>query len=83
MRESGNAPPPAREGYAGGCVSASQCCCIDCMSGWAPFENTGEDYLKSTALMEACSRSNVVIPVVGLAQSPGRPLSRRPRSSLP
>jgi hypothetical protein len=35
------------------------------MSG-GPFENTGEDYLKSTALMEACYRSQASNQVVTL-----------------
>ena len=47
-----------REGFAGDCVSAIQRHFVDRMLDGAPFENTGEDYLKSTALMEACYRSS-------------------------
>jgi hypothetical protein len=37
------------------------------MASGAQFENTGEDYLKSTALMEACYRSHATRQVVTLA----------------
>lgn len=47
-----------REGFAGDCVYAIQRHFVDRMLDGAPFENTGEDYLKSTALMEACYRSS-------------------------
>ena len=36
------------------------------MASGAPFENTGEDYLKSTALMEACYRSQTTGQVVSI-----------------
>ena len=36
----------------------------------APFESTGEDYLKSTALMEACSRSHATGQAVAVIPSP-------------
>ena len=50
--------PHPREGFAGDCVYALQRHFVDRMLDGAPFENTGEDYLKSTALMEACYRSH-------------------------
>jgi predicted dehydrogenase len=50
--------PHARDGFAGDCVYAIQRHFVDRMLDGAPFENTGEDYLKSTALMEACYRSS-------------------------
>jgi len=46
--------PHSREGFAGDCVYAIQRHFVDRMADGAPFENTGEDYLQSTALMEAC-----------------------------
>lgn len=49
--------PHPHEGFAGDCVYAIQRHFVDRMADGAPFENTGEDYLKSTALMEACYRS--------------------------
>lgn len=50
--------PHTREGFAGDCVFAIQRHFVDRMADGGPFENTGEDYLKSTALMEACYLSN-------------------------
>jgi predicted dehydrogenase len=50
--------PRTREGFAGDCVYAIQRHFVDRMLDGAPFENTGENYLKSTALMEACYRSS-------------------------
>lgn len=58
--------PHTREGFAGDCVYAIQRHFVDCMASGAPFENTGEDYLKSTALMEACYRSQATNQVVTL-----------------
>ena len=58
--------PHPREGFAGDCVYALQRHFVDCMASGAPFENTGEDYLKSTALMEACYRSQATNQVVTL-----------------
>ena len=46
-----------REGFAGDCVYALQRHFVDRMRDGEPFETTGEDYLKSTALMEACYKS--------------------------
>jgi predicted dehydrogenase len=56
--------PHTREGFAGDCVYALQRHFTDRMLDGAPFENTGEDYLKSTALMEACYRSHATGQVV-------------------
>lgn len=50
--------PHTREGFAGDCVHAIQCHFAEGMRDGAPFESTGDDYLKSTALMEACYRSH-------------------------
>lgn len=50
--------PRTREDFAGDCVYAIQRHFVDRILDGAPFENTGEDYLKSTALMEACYRSS-------------------------
>ena len=58
--------PHTREGFAGDCVYAIQRHFVDCMASGAPFENTGEDYLKSTALMEACYRSQATGQVVAI-----------------
>jgi predicted dehydrogenase len=58
--------PHTREGFAGDCVYAIQRNFVDRMIDGAPFENTGEDYLKSTALMEACYESQTTGQVVGL-----------------
>ncbi|MEO6244518.1 MAG: Gfo/Idh/MocA family oxidoreductase [Opitutaceae bacterium] len=59
--------PHTREGFAGDCVYAIQRHFIDRMADGDPFENTGEDYLKSTALMEACYRSHATGQVVTLS----------------
>lgn len=56
--------PHPRAGFAGDCVYAIQRHFVDRMLDGAPFENTGEDYLKSTALMEACYRSHATGQVV-------------------
>jgi predicted dehydrogenase len=56
--------PHTREGFAGDCVYAIQRHFVDRMIDGAPFESTGEDYLKSTALMEACYRSHATGQVV-------------------
>jgi predicted dehydrogenase len=49
--------PHTREGFAGDCVYALQRHFVDRVLDGQPFESTGEDYLRSTALMEACYRS--------------------------
>ena len=53
-----------REGFSGDCVHAIQRHFVDRLLDGAPFESTGEDYLKSTALMEACYRSHASGQVV-------------------
>ncbi len=59
--------PHSRDGFAGDCVYALQRHFVDRMLDGAPFENTGEDYLKSTALMEACYRSHATGQVVSVS----------------
>lgn len=59
--------PHTRVGFAGDCVYALQRHFVDRMLDGAPFESTGEDYLKSTALMEACYRSHATRQVVTLS----------------
>lgn len=56
--------PHTRAGFAGDCVYAIQRHFVDRMLDGAPFENTGEDYLKSSALVEACYRSHATGQVV-------------------
>jgi len=46
-----------RRGFAGDCVHALQQHFADRLRDGAPFESTGEDYLRTTALVEACYRS--------------------------
>lgn len=47
-----------RQGFAGDCVHALQRHFTDCMLNDLPFERTGEDYLKTVALVEACYESS-------------------------
>lgn len=61
--------PHPRAGFAGDCVHAIQRHFVDRMRDGAPFETSGDDYLKSTALMEACYRSHASGQVVGLPAS--------------
>lgn len=56
--------PHTRQGFAGDCVYALQRHFVDRMADGAPFENTGEDYLKTSALVEACYRSHATGQVV-------------------
>ena len=56
--------PHTRAGFAGDCVYAIQRHFVDRMADGNPFESTGEDYLKSIALMEACYRSQSTGQVV-------------------
>jgi len=49
--------PHERRGFAGDCVHALQQHFVDRLRDGAPFESTGEDYLRTTALVEACYRS--------------------------
>jgi predicted dehydrogenase len=46
-----------RKGFAGDCVYALQQHFVECFRSGAPFESTGDDYLKTVALVEACYRS--------------------------
>lgn len=62
--------PHTREGFAGDCVYALQRHFVDRLLDGAPFESTGEDYLKSTALMEACYRSHSTGEVVRIPLQP-------------
>jgi predicted dehydrogenase len=62
--------PHTRDGFAGDCVYAIQRHFVDRMRDGAPFESTGEDYLKSTALMEACYRSHATGQVISLPAPP-------------
>jgi len=47
-----------RKGFAGDCVYSLQRHFTDCMLNDLPFESTGDDYLKTIALVEACYESN-------------------------
>lgn len=47
-----------RNGFAGDCVYALQRHFTDCMLNGTPFESTGEDYLHTICLVEACYESN-------------------------
>ena len=58
--------PHTRDGFAGDSVYAIQRHFANRMADGAPFENTGDDYLKSTALMEACYRSQASGQVVAV-----------------
>jgi predicted dehydrogenase len=49
--------PHERRGFAGDCVYALQRHFVDRLRDGGPFESTGEDYLKTIALVEACYRS--------------------------
>jgi predicted dehydrogenase len=55
-----------RQGFAGDCVYGLQRRFTDCMLNDLPFESTGEDYLKTIALVEACYESNAAGRVVKL-----------------
>jgi methylmalonyl-CoA/ethylmalonyl-CoA epimerase len=62
-----------RKGFAGDCVYHLQRHFTDCMLTGAPFESTGEDYLKSVALVEACYRSHTTGQVVAPGSALGPP----------
>ena len=47
-----------RRNFAGDCVYFLQHHFTDCMLSGAPFESTGEDYLRTVALVEACYQSH-------------------------
>jgi predicted dehydrogenase len=59
-----------RQGFAGDCVYALQRHFTDCMLSDMPFESTGEDYLKTIALVEACYESNAKGQVVKIHSCP-------------
>jgi predicted dehydrogenase len=56
--------PHDRTGFAGDCVYALQRHFVDALRAGTPFESTGDDYLASTAAMEACYRSHASGQVV-------------------
>lgn len=71
LKELGKAPQKIeykheRKGFAGDCVYHLQRHFTDCMLNGKPFESTGEDYLKSVALVEACYKSNHTKQVITL-----------------
>jgi len=55
-----------RRGFCGDCVYAVQRHFVDRMLDGQPFESTGEDYLRTTALVEACYRSHATNAVVAV-----------------
>ncbi|MDQ8180631.1 Gfo/Idh/MocA family oxidoreductase [Pelagicoccus sp. SDUM812005] len=55
-----------RRNFAGDCVYTLQRHFVDCIQNGTPFESTGEDYLKTVALVEACYQSNKTNQVVKL-----------------
>jgi len=55
-----------RRGFAGDCVYALQRHFVDCMLAGREFESTGDDYLKTVALVEACYLSRVENRVIEL-----------------
>ncbi|MES2696689.1 MAG: Gfo/Idh/MocA family oxidoreductase [Verrucomicrobiota bacterium] len=58
--------PQGRRGFAGDCVYALQRHITDRLLDGQPFESTGEDYLKSVALVEACYQSHIEKRVVDI-----------------
>jgi predicted dehydrogenase len=58
--------PHDRKGFAGDCVYSLQRHFTDCMLNELPFESTGDDYLKTIALVEACYESNATGQVLRL-----------------
>lgn len=59
--------PHTRNGFAGDCVYALQRHFVDRLLDGTAFESTGDDYLKTTALVEACYRSHASGEVVALS----------------
>lgn len=57
-----------RRGFAGDSVLALQRHFVDRLRDGGPFESTGEDYLCTTALVEACYRSHASGQVEAVAQ---------------
>ena len=62
--------PHSRDGFAGDCVFAVQRHFVDRLRDGAPFESTGEDYLRSTALAEACYESAATGRVAAVTVAP-------------
>lgn len=63
--------PHDQKGFAGDCVHRLQRHFVDSILNGTPFESTGEDYLKTIALVEACyrsSQSGQVVRVGGKAE---------------
>lgn len=58
--------PHSRAGFAGDCVYALQRHFVDCMLSGAEFESSGEDYLKTLAVVEAAYESDRRKQVVSL-----------------
>ncbi|MDO8541549.1 MAG: Gfo/Idh/MocA family oxidoreductase [Opitutaceae bacterium] len=58
-----------RRGFAGDCVHALQRHFVDRLLDGGEFESTGDDYLKTVALVEACYRSNAEGAVVSVGSS--------------
>jgi D-apiose dehydrogenase len=56
-----------RKGFAGDCVYSLQRHFTDCMLNGLPFESTGDDYLKTIALVEACYQSNAAGQVISFS----------------
>ena len=59
--------PHTRDGFAGDSVYALQRHFVDCMRSGREFESTGDDYLKTVALVEACYRSHAEGRVIEVA----------------
>jgi D-apiose dehydrogenase len=55
-----------RRRFGGDCVYATQRHFVDCMLSGREFESTGDDYLKTVALVEACYRSAAEGAVVNI-----------------
>jgi predicted dehydrogenase len=62
--------PHDRRGFAGDCVYALQRHFVDCMLEAREFESTGEDYLKTVALVEACYESHAQQAVIRVPSRP-------------
>ncbi len=58
--------PQPRHGFAGDSVFAAQSHFVDRLRDGGPFETDGADYLRTTALMEACYRSHATGQVVAI-----------------
>ena len=62
--------PHPRHGFAGDSVFAAQSHFVARLRDGGAFETDGDDYLRSTALMEACYRSHATGQVVAPAENP-------------